>query len=45
MTGEQERSKARHQRILDAALDVFARRGYRDAAVDDIEVGVGDGRR
>lgn len=36
MTGEQERSKARHQRILDAALDVFSRRGYRDAAVDDI---------
>src|SRR5579884_3110239 len=36
MTGEQQRSQARHQRILDAALDVFARRGYRDAAVDDI---------
>lgn len=36
LTGEQERSQKRHQRILDAALDVFARRGYRDASVDDI---------
>jgi len=41
MTGEQERSKARHQRILDAALDVFSRRGYRDAAVDDIAAASG----
>src|SRR5437764_1339203 len=36
MTGEQQRSQVRHQRILDAALDVFARRGYRDTAVDAI---------
>src|SRR5690348_12232536 len=30
--------KAEHRigRILDAALDVFSRKGYRDAAVDDI---------
>jgi salicylate biosynthesis isochorismate synthase/menaquinone-specific isochorismate synthase len=38
VAGEQERSKVRRQRILDAALDVFTRRGYRDAAVDDIAV-------
>ena len=38
VAGEQERSKVRRQRILDAALDVFSRRGYRDAAVDDIAV-------
>jgi len=41
MTGEQTRSKARHQRILDAALDVFARRGYRDTAVDHIAAASG----
>lgn len=38
VAGEQERSRVRRQRILDAALDVFSRRGYRDAAVDDIAV-------
>ena len=32
----QERAQVRRQRILDAALDVFAAKGYRDAAVDDI---------
>ena len=36
MTGEQQRSIARHQRILDAALDVFTGRGYRDTTVDHI---------
>jgi len=36
MTGEQQRSVARHQRILDAALDVFTGRGYRDTTVDHI---------
>ena len=41
MTGEQQRSQARHQRILDAALEVFARRGYRDSAVDDIAAASG----
>jgi TetR/AcrR family transcriptional regulator, fatty acid metabolism regulator protein len=41
MTGEQQRSQARHQRILDAALDVFARRGYRATAVDDIAAASG----
>lgn len=33
---EQERSRARRQRILDAGMSVFSRKGYRDAAVDDI---------
>jgi AcrR family transcriptional regulator len=32
----QNRTRARHQRILDAALQVFSARGYHDAAVDDI---------
>jgi len=32
----QERAQARHQQILDAALSVFTRRGYREALVDDI---------
>jgi AcrR family transcriptional regulator len=32
----QARTQVRHERILDAALSVFASRGYRDAAVDDI---------
>jgi AcrR family transcriptional regulator len=32
----QSRTRARHQRILDAALHVFSSRGYHDAAVDDI---------
>ncbi len=33
---EQERSIVRRQRIVDAALEVFSRRGYRDAAMDEI---------
>jgi len=33
---QQTRAEDRHQRILDAALQVFSRRGYRDASVDDI---------
>ncbi len=32
----QPRSVERHQRILDAALRVFSRRGYHDASVDEI---------
>lgn len=32
----QNRSQDRRQRILDAALRVFSRRGYRDAVVDEI---------
>lgn len=41
MTGEQHRSQARHQRILDAALEVFTRRGFRESAVDDIAAASG----
>jgi AcrR family transcriptional regulator len=37
--GEQRRSQQRHERILDAALAVFTRKGYRSAAVDDIATG------
>jgi TetR/AcrR family transcriptional regulator, fatty acid metabolism regulator protein len=33
---EQQRATERRERILEAALAVFARRGYRDAAMDDI---------
>jgi len=33
---EQDRARERHERILDAALRVFAKKGYREAAVDDI---------
>lgn len=33
-----ERSRKRRERILDAAFSVFSRSGYRDAAVDDIAV-------
>lgn len=33
---EQARSTTRQKRILEAALEVFSRRGYRDTAVDDI---------
>lgn len=33
---EQERSRSRRQRILEAGIAVFSRKGYRDAAVDDI---------
>ncbi len=36
MRGEQARSQTRRRRVLDAALEVFARDGYGDAAVDDI---------
>jgi TetR/AcrR family fatty acid metabolism transcriptional regulator len=32
----QERSVTRHEKILDAALDVFAERGYQQATVDEI---------
>jgi AcrR family transcriptional regulator len=32
----QARTRARHERILDAALNVFSSRGYRDASVDDV---------
>ncbi|HET7035622.1 MAG TPA: helix-turn-helix domain-containing protein, partial [Thermomicrobiaceae bacterium] len=39
-TGEQAQSASRgairHERIIEAALDVFTRRGYRDAAMDEI---------
>ena len=34
----QQRATRRHEKILDAALRVFAKKGYRDAAVDDIAV-------
>jgi TetR/AcrR family transcriptional regulator, fatty acid metabolism regulator protein len=33
---EQDRSRARRQRILEAGMQVFARKGYRDTAVDEI---------
>ena len=33
---QQSRARARQQRILDAALRVFSRRGYRDASVEEI---------
>src|SRR5262245_66305308 len=33
---QQTRAEDRHKRILDAALQVFSQRGYRDASVDDI---------
>lgn len=36
MSGSQARSKERRRRLLDAALTVFSRKGYRDAAVDEI---------
>src|SRR5262245_19719759 len=32
----QERARDRQRKILDAALSVFTRRGYRDASVDEI---------
>ena len=38
MAREQARSEVRRERILESALDVFARRGYRDAAMDEIAV-------
>ena len=34
----QTRAKDRQKRILDAALSVFSRHGYRDASVDEIAV-------
>ena len=36
MTVEQARSRERRQRILDAAMAVFSRKGYRDTVVDEI---------
>lgn len=36
MVTQQGRARARQRRILDAALRVFSRRGYRDASVDEI---------
>jgi AcrR family transcriptional regulator len=36
MTTQQTRAQHRNRRILDAALRVFSRRGYRDASVDEI---------
>ncbi len=38
MPVEQVRRRQRHERILDAALSVFSRKGYHLAAVDDIAV-------
>ena len=35
----QERARDRQRRILDAALDVFTRRGFREASVDEIAAG------
>ncbi len=35
-TPNEERTRKRRERILDAAFHVFSRAGYRDAAVDDI---------
>jgi TetR/AcrR family fatty acid metabolism transcriptional regulator len=36
VTRTQERSRTRRQRLLDAALEVFTRHGYSDAAIDEI---------
>ncbi len=36
MSHEPTRSEVRRERILESALDVFARRGYREAAMDEI---------
>jgi AcrR family transcriptional regulator len=36
MDDRSTKSQVRIERILDAALDVFSRKGYKDAAVDDI---------
>ena len=36
MTGEQDRGRERRQRILDAGISVFSRKGYRDTVVDEI---------
>jgi AcrR family transcriptional regulator len=36
MPTNQDRKESRHQKILDAALNVFSRQGYHEAAVDEI---------
>jgi TetR/AcrR family transcriptional regulator, fatty acid metabolism regulator protein len=36
MPTNQDRKETRHQKILDAALNVFSRQGYHEAAVDEI---------
>ncbi len=36
VTRVQERSQTRRQRLLEAALEVFAKHGYSDAAIDEI---------
>jgi AcrR family transcriptional regulator len=36
MTGIQERSRTRRERLLEAALQVFAERGYSESAIDEI---------
>jgi len=36
MRFEQPRAEERHRRILDAALKIFSRKGYRESSVDDI---------
>jgi TetR/AcrR family fatty acid metabolism transcriptional regulator len=36
MPSNHDRKQSRHQRILDAALNVFSRDGYHEAAVDEI---------
>ncbi|MBA3451177.1 MAG: TetR/AcrR family transcriptional regulator [Chloroflexia bacterium] len=36
MTKVQDRSRTRRQRLLDAALEVFAEHGYSDSAIDEI---------
>lgn len=41
MSHPQARAQTRQRRILDAALRVFSRKGYRDASVDDIAGGSG----
>ena len=33
-----EKSRTRREQILDAAFNTFARRGYRDTAMDEIAV-------
>ena len=39
MTTQQPRAQERRHRILDAALRIFSRRGYRDTSVDEIAEG------
>ncbi|NWJ48096.1 MAG: TetR/AcrR family transcriptional regulator [Chloroflexi bacterium] len=38
MTDRQDRSHTRIEKILDAAVEIFSRKGYRDSGVDDIVV-------